>query len=49
MNHIVLIIFLVSVFFPSIRCIDRSGKQRFMADGVLICLINLYFYKRKVD
>lgn len=46
MNHTVIIIFLASLLFPSVRVYDRNDKQRFMADGILTCLINLYFYKR---
>lgn len=46
MNHIVNIIFLVSFLFPSIRYYDKSGKNRFMADGILICLINCYLDSR---
>jgi len=49
MNHTVIIIFLASLLFPSVRVYDRNDKQRFMADGILICLINLYFYRRKAD
>lgn len=46
MNHIVTIVVLVSLFFPCIRYYDKSGKTRFMTDGILVCLINLYLYSR---